>query len=352
MWPRTLKRLKISFDEENHGNLVRKLIGQLSNLICLKICVDHDRGPSPDGSIWEELIRSSLLLLVKFQFYFIFNLSPYINTTIDSFSTPFYLRERCWFIRCDTNTRTGSACLYSLPFLFDRFAIHTYSFNNSRTTLLTDSHSNKTTYRNIKTLTFNYACPKPHVAFRSTRIEELILNVAFVPNIWLPILTQIHHLSIGSHVRMTSSSLVHLLENSTKLYHLTIEIVNLETLTGGWNDLAVCHLLSNKIRRLDLDPKKNSSSMSRTNIKPDELTYVVRIFGSNCEHLTIYLETYEILESFILPSMKKLRSLTVSGVFNRCGRTFVMNSIEQWSLSNKHSAIAIWNGLQIWFDSP
>jgi hypothetical protein len=353
IWPRSLKQLKVVFDEKEHGNFVRKLIYQLSNLIYLKICVKNDFSPSPDGRIWEELIRSSLLFLEKFQFYFIFKLPADIDAVIASFSSPFYLYERSWFIRCDTSVQTTSACLYSLPFVFEYFAIQTYSFDTSVTTLLTDNNRNKNMYTNVKTLIFNYACSKPHSTLKPDHINRFILNASFLPDTWLSILTQLRHLSIGSKVIMSSNSFIRLLENTTKLYYLTIEINNLISLINEWNNLVVCNLLSNKIRRLDLDPKRNLLSKSKNFIKSKDLQNVVRIFGINCEHLTIYLESHHIIETFILPYMKNLCSLNVSGIFDRFGRTFVMNSVEQWGISgNKSNCItANWHGFQIWFDN-
>jgi hypothetical protein len=353
IWPRSLKQLKVVFDEKEHGNFIRKLIFQLSNLICLKICVKNDFSPSPDGQIWEELIRSSLLSLEKFQFYFIFKLPADIDAVIASFSSPFYLYERSWFMRCDTSVQTTSGCLYSLPFVFEYFAIQTYSFDTSVTTLLTDNNRNKNMYTNVKTLIFNYTCSEPHPTLKPDHIDRFILNASFLPDTWLPILTQLRHLSIGSKVIMSSNSFIRLLENTTKLYHLAIEIDNLISLTDEWNNLVACNLLSNKIRRLDLDPKRNVLSKSKHFIKSKDLQNIVLIFGIHCEHLTIYLESHHIIETFILPYMKNLCSLNVSGIFDRFGRTFVMNSVEQWRISgnNSNCITANWHGFQIWFDN-
>lgn len=353
IWPQTLKQLKINFDEKEHGQFIRQLIRPLSNLICLKICIENWYGPSPDGQIWEELIRSSLLSLEKFQFYFIFKLPANIDAVIASFSTPFYLYEKSWFIRYDASIQTTSACLYSLPFVFECFAIQTCSFDTSITTQLTDNNQNKNMYKNIKTLIFNYTCSEPHSTLRPDNIDKLIINTSFLPNTWLPILTQLRHLSIACKVIMTSNDFIRLLENTTKLYHLTIEIDDLIELTDNWSNLVACNLLSNKIRRLDLDPQRNLFAKSRNYIKSKDLENIVRIFGINCEHLTIYLQSHHIIKNFILPSMKNLYSLNVSGIFDRFGRTFVMNSVEQWEISGHNSdcIIANWYGFQIWFDN-
>ncbi len=359
LWPRTLKQLKISLNRNGCEELIHKLIPihklirPLSNLICLKIDVSYNYHASPDGEIWEELIRSSLLSLKKFQFYFFFRLSAGINidAVIASFSTPFYLHEKRWFIRCDINVKTSSACLYSLPFVFEHFSIETDSFDTSITTLLNDNNSNKNMYKNIRTLIFNNPCSEPHLTLRPDHIDGLVFNTYFLPDTWLPMLTRLRHLSIGSIVTMGTNSLIDLLIHTTQLYHLTIEIDNLLALTDDWNNSVLCNLFSNKIRRLDLVSRTSLFPNSRNCIKPKNLQNIVRIFGMNCEHLTICLESHHMVETFILPYMKKLRSLNVSGVFDRVGRTFVMNSVEQWQISGDTSTSisADQDSFQIWF---
>jgi hypothetical protein len=314
--------------------------------------VSYKYHASPNGERWEELIRSSLLSLKKFQFYFVFRVSAVINidAAIASFSIPFYLHEKRWFIRCDTNVKTVSACLYSLPFVFEHFSIETYSFDTSITTLLNDNNSNKNMYKNIRTLIFNNPCSEPHLTLRPDHIDGLVFNTYFLPDTWLPMLTRLRHLLIGSKVTMGTDSLIHLLIHTTQLYHLTIEIDNLLALTDDWNNSVLCNLFSNKIRRLDL-VSRSLFSNSRNCIKPKNLQTIVQIFGMNCEHLTICLESHRMVETFILPYMKKLRSLNVSGTFDRVSRTFVMNSVEQWQISGDTSTFisADQDSFQIWF---
>ena len=346
IFPETLKQLKISFAEQQHGTLVRESIRRLSNLISLKICAGHDSSLSVNGQIWEDLIRFSLPFLEKFHFYFLFKLPADIDIIIASFSTPFYLYEKRWFIRCDSGIQTTSACLYSLPFVFEHFAVQTYSFDTSVTTLLIDQNSSRNMYKNITTLTVNNSCVEPHPTLRPQHVDRLILNASHLPNTWLSILTKLRHLSLGFEAKMTSNNFTDLLANAPNLYHLTISIDHLVTLTNDWNDVTVCELLSKKIRSLNLDPMRNSFRKSVNNIKPRELQHIARMFGVNCEHLTICLESHHIIETFILSYMKNLRSFNVSGAFDQFGRTFVMNSVEQWKLSSY--VTANWHSFQIW----
>jgi hypothetical protein len=350
--PRTLKRLKINFDEVIYGTFVRRSIRQLSNLICLKICVNNGINTSPDGEIWEELIRSSLLSLKRFQFYFTFKLNDNINQIMASFSTPFYLSEKRWFIRCDWSSPTTTACLYSFPFAFKHFEIHTHFFGTGITTLL-DNNANKNMYKNVKTLKFNYIGSEPHSAFRPDNINELFLDGTHLPHTWLPILTQLRHLSLGSKVSMPSNSFVCLLENATKLYYLTIFVDTLIELTEAWSNLIVCKLLSNKIRRLHLYSAMSPNFRTLNSIKPRDLQNMVRIFGTNCECLTLHAQSHHLIEDTILPYMKKLRSLHVFGAFHQFSRTFVMNSVEQWQISGKYPNYvnADWNSFHISFDN-
>jgi hypothetical protein len=350
-WPRTLKRLKIDFDEKTHGIFLRKLIHQLSNLVSLKIYVANGLDTFPYGLIWEALIILSLLSLEKFQFYFTFNLPADVDRIIASFSTPFYLYKKRCFIRCDINTPATSACLYSLPFAFEHFSVHTHSFDKSITTLLNNNNNaNKNMYKNVKTLTFNCICSKPHSTLRPDNINELIVNLSYLGHAWLPMLTQLRHLSLAPEDTMLSGRFICLLENAPKLYHLTIDLDLLMGLTVNWSNPTMCKLLSDKIRRLDLGP---TDVRLQNYIVTKDFQNLVRIFGINCESLTLNVESHRIIETYILPYMKKLRSLNVSGIFKGLIRGFVMNSVEQWQISGKYPAYvsADWNGAQIWFDN-
>jgi hypothetical protein len=100
--PITLEQLKISYKMNETESNLQNSFRQLSKLTKLAL---YGKGSSwPNGKIWEKLIQSSLPLLGSFQFcfrFFCFNrMIDDINPAMASFSTPFYLTEKCWFIRC------------------------------------------------------------------------------------------------------------------------------------------------------------------------------------------------------------------------------------------------------------
>ena len=333
------------------GYFCAKLIHQLSDLVSLKICVANGLNTFPYGLIWKEFITSSLLSLKKFQFYFTFKLPADVDRIIASFSTPFYLYKKRRFIRCDICTLSTSACLYSLPFAFEHFSVHTHSFDKSITIPVNNNNNaNENMYKNVKTLTFNYTCLIPYSTLRPNNINELIVNVSYLSNAWVPMLTQLRHLSLGPKGKMSSDHFICLLENAPKLYHLTIHLDSLIGLTVNWRNSTVCKLLSDKIRRLDLGP---TNVILQNYIVTKDLQNLVRIFGINCESLTLNAESHLLIETYILPYMKKLHSLNVSGIFKGWIRSFAMDSVERWQISGKYPAYvnADCDGVQVWFDN-
>ncbi|CAF3596074.1 unnamed protein product [Rotaria sp. Silwood1] len=147
IWPLTLKRLKISFLKDEDVILMQGSLANLSKLITLEICQKERGRLLPNGQVWENLICSSLPLLQNFKFYFQFEVFPYstnqVKQIVTSFSTPFYKREKNWFIRCDMSREYPyPAVLYSLPFPFDQFTILTNSFDESISTFFHDTRNN------------------------------------------------------------------------------------------------------------------------------------------------------------------------------------------------------------------
>ena len=102
-WPQQLSQLKLSYDGPMFGNEVRSTLRQLSRLISLAICNTNSQASEMTGQVWEELIRSSMPVLRIFQFYFVYeNRSPLLASSqeiLESFSTPFYLFEKCWYVQ-------------------------------------------------------------------------------------------------------------------------------------------------------------------------------------------------------------------------------------------------------------
>ncbi|CAM2701464.1 unnamed protein product [Rotaria socialis] len=313
--PRTLKHFKIFYSEREDGDDLRKLLKQLPQLTRLTL---YDRGkvsPIPDGRTWEELIVSSLPLLKTFQFFFPFcqyrYLSSDINQILASFSTPFYLSEKHWFIRydrssCDSNTGT----VYSLPFAFSSMAINIHSFDMSATTLpFNDSDKIETHYYSkINTIVLHEKCKEPHTEIFSSNIVHLILKVN-LPS-WIDLLTNLRCLHVGWNVHMTPTECSHLLQNASNLRSLKISIFSLKIVTDKFSNETVCNELARKIESLTIS--NFVDGYSRRSVSVRVLTSLVRIFSMNCQHLTIALMSHPNTVYPILRRMKNLRSLHIT----------------------------------------
>lgn len=316
VFPGTLKRLKIFYEESRDGDSLRNLIRQLSQLTILALYDNARYSPLPNGQIWEELIISSLPLLNRFQFYFPFESYRHntndLNRTIESFSTPFYLIEKHWFIRCDRNPNSlFLGAIYSLPFAFSNLSIHTCSFEASLSTLPTmDLNETKSDfYRKVKTLIFHKECKTPHLGFLNNNIEHLILMVN-LPISWIYLLTKLRQITIGSYVEMTSFDFENLLRYSSNLQSLTISSDKLKKFTDKFTNQFICKQLSDKIRSLTISyqyfdlPKLDTVSVR-------SLSSIARIFSTKLEHLSLALIAQPKTVCPILRRMRALRSLHV-----------------------------------------
>lgn len=105
-------------------------LSQLSKLTYLRIASYDNTTESLlfDGSRWEILIGKKLSLLSDFEFCFSFNAidntgSPTVASLIAPFQMPFWVRVKCWPVRCDrVRSRRGSRLyLYSIPFFQENF---------------------------------------------------------------------------------------------------------------------------------------------------------------------------------------------------------------------------------------
>jgi hypothetical protein len=274
--------------------------------------------PPPDGQRWEKLIVSSLPLLENFQFCFKFwkDCGPMgdINRIISTFSTPFYLEEKRWFVRCDAHCQQFSAAvLYSLPFAFERFEIITHSFNESISTLTPCSTNdfNKNIYRNVKTLIADVKCEKLHQGLMGRNVKHLILKFSGIPTDWLFTMTYVRQLSFGSQIEMSPKDFARLLKNLPCLNSLIAPYNTLKILTNYWKNKIVCEQLSQKIRSLNVCLDEYLPFKVQDYVKVDELLPIVRVFGKRCQHLTVTVYSRNIVAGLILRSMRRLRSLKV-----------------------------------------
>lgn len=91
------------------------------SLIYLKIICSPDPFDTiADGSRWEEFIRTNLLSLQKFEFFFTNIYNVYydlrdVQRLISRFQTSFWLEEKHWFVTCDYINYLNQVMLYTIP---------------------------------------------------------------------------------------------------------------------------------------------------------------------------------------------------------------------------------------------
>jgi len=312
IWPLKLKYLKINFRINRDYNFILRSLDCLSSLISLELYQKQRDYFIPNGQLWENLIRSSLPLLKIFKFYFQFERHPFtaihFQQLIASFSTPFYVNERKWFIqgnRYDTNR----GIIFSIPFFIKRFTTSRNSISESISTFPknfnNDFHMNK--YANVETLEIDHTDAEPDENFNQSKIINLIINVDFDFVNWLSILTKLRHLEITPNVKISSNNFRRLLKTTSHLCSLSIEKTLLRTLTEDWSNVFICNYLSEKISILNLY-YINYQSCS---VSQNELRQIVRIFGSKCQHLSLSVRSPNDTITLILQNMSQLHSLHV-----------------------------------------
>ncbi|CAF0944813.1 unnamed protein product [Adineta steineri] len=323
VFPKTLIRFKMYYNEYSDRIDFRKLLRQMPNLTALALFDKSVQKILPDGKYWEELIKSSLPLLKTFQFYFPYNeYSAWWddwNAMIESFSTPFYLLEKRWFVRCDRDLEyfyQGS--LYSLPFAFPELLINTSSYKTSISTL-PDSDVNEIKsnyYTKINTLIVNKALAEPPIYLLPSNIIRLTLN-ATLSKSWLYLLKELRYLYIEYRADMSSDDFAQLLEHTPNLESLVISTEKLKKFTDDFQRQIVCQYLSERIKSLtitDSDYNYNRSNLGHVSI--DALSSLTRIFSSKCEHLSLALKANPNTARPILRRMRQLRSLHIQWPHN------------------------------------
>jgi hypothetical protein len=308
--------LKIFYEDQRDGDTIRNLLPKMTQLNVLALYNSANNSSLPNGQIWEKLIVSSLPLLTTFQFYFPFDSFRHtlddFNQTIRSFSTPFYLFEKHWFIRCDRNSNNiATGALYSLPYAFSKMLINTFSFDESLSTLpVSDFNETKNYYyTKIKTLLFNQKCKEPHIGFCASNIHQLILAIN-LPTNWLHLLIKVRHISIGSYIEMSSIDFETLLRHSPNLQSLSISSEKLKKLTDGYKNPIICQKLSQQIQSLSISHHyMDLPNLGIVSVRA--LNSLVRIFSAKCQHLSLAVIAQPNTVQPILRRMKQLRSLHI-----------------------------------------
>lgn len=84
------------------------------------ICAGENVGTLFDGHYWEEFIQTKLCQLKQFQFFFNNRFSrtdnwAYLDDLITPFRTPFWLKEKHWFGKCNFVLNKSMLWLYTTP---------------------------------------------------------------------------------------------------------------------------------------------------------------------------------------------------------------------------------------------
>ncbi len=255
------------------------------------------------------MIRSSLPLLKIFKFYFQFERHPFtaihLKELIASFSTPFYVEEKKWFVQGDRYD-TNRGILFSIPYTIKRFTTSRNSIGESISTF-PKNLNNTNKYANVETLEINHTDAEPDEDFNQTKIINLIVNVDFDFINWLSVLTSLRHLDIPSNVKISSNNFRRLLNTTSHLCSLSIEKTLLRTLTEDWSHGFICNYLSEKISILKLHHIHHQSC----SLSQNEVRQIIRIFGSKCQHLSLSIQSPNETIGLILQNMSQLHSLHV-----------------------------------------
>lgn len=321
VWPPTLKRLKIIFTTSEDLTLIEQSFVCLSQLIILEMYQSEQPISffNIEGYTWERLIRSLFPLLQQFRFYFLVYFA-YIPHIIQSFSTPFYLTEKKWFIRCDVSSQKSPynrfvratrhyGALYSLPLTFPISFIYRDRIDKSISTLPEDFNNDSYTnmYTNMKTLILCDDMRELDENFDQIRIINLFINGYMDSLNWKHMLLKLQHLSLSKDIKISSETFESLLNNTPELYSLEVDISFLDISTNNWTNITICNQLSNKIRHL----KFHSATNIFQCFGKSRLCNIFSIFAGKCTYLSLSIQSKLDLVAMILKRMKHLHSLHI-----------------------------------------
>ncbi|CAF4956639.1 unnamed protein product [Rotaria sp. Silwood1] len=315
--PKTLQQLQLIYNETRDGENLRISLCEMTQLIKLALYDQGYYSPLPNGRKWEELIKSSLSLLKTFQFCFHFvrypNESYDVNQAMASFSTFFYLEEKRWFVRCDSNyLHSAEGVIYTLPFAFSQIRLDIKSYDMSISTLVTNNTDRRKydSYHRIQTLLLSTKCEMPQQGFLISNIVRLILKND-LPRSWYSLLKNVRHLEFQQHVCMSTNDFADFLEYAGQLQSLTLLTPALIQLTGSFKNKAVCDQLSKRIQSLTISDCFSDTSCCQSLIYPELLSYIVNIFCNICKHLSLNIVSFPKTTLPVFRNMQQLRSLHI-----------------------------------------
>lgn len=260
-----------------------------------------------DGRIWEHLIRSCFPLLKHFRFYFQYSMTN-VKEIIESFSTPFYLLEKKWFIRCDfsylmSQDRKGSpdgydhkGVCYSLPLTFQPTFIYEDRYYRSISTSTDD----------LLIIQWKTLILRDNINEHFKQIQTINLRIDAPINRTFPLI-KFQHLSLSKNANLSSNIFESLLMNSSDFYSLEIDNNFLDILTEHWTHRSICNQLSNKIRHLKFHSATNPSQC----FSKSRLIDILPVFASKCSYLSLSIQSKIELVALILKRMKQLDNLHI-----------------------------------------
>ncbi|CAF1562379.1 unnamed protein product, partial [Adineta ricciae] len=324
-WPLSLKRLQVIFTRHEDLRMLQSSFVHLSQLAVLEIYQNAQIPVSAShtiGEVWQQLISSCFPLLREFRFYFYLRLTSTLKSITQSFSTPFYLFERRWFVRCEKfseySTYTSSMdynayiSLYSLPLLFQPSItmINGFCVTSISSTLPKDLNNDllyPNQFSNTKNLVLARNPTYLDENFRRNNLTRLTVRDSFASREWMQVLTKLRQLSLTEKAQMSSDSFHYLLDHAPELDTLVIDCNFLQILTDSWTHTGICDHLSKKIRHL----KFHSANNARQCFNKHKLSGMLPVFASKCEHLSLSIQSKLDLVILTLKRMKRLHSLHV-----------------------------------------
>lgn len=85
-------------------------------------------------------------------------------------------------------------------------------------------------------------------------------------------------------------------------------MIDLQILTNNFTDISICQHLSDRIRSVKISPKHEAE---KEYLEGNELDWIIRIFGANCQNLSANLHSPIDTIVLLLRDMQQLHSLHV-----------------------------------------
>ncbi|CAF0839501.1 unnamed protein product [Adineta steineri] len=268
-----------------------------------------------DGSEWKKLIIENLPNIKTFRLRMFFELSSVrnrekeIDTLLNSFRTPFWIRKHRWFVQCDWTLSKSQkhAVLYTLPYSFNHFLYD--NLCRSKSTCINNQY--QSSYDRVSNLQYleyesNSIINKlnSHCSIQCPNIQHLELRLPYNDKFFwsfVPTLNQLYSLDIMLNNNFAYYQLQALLDQAPCLYSLTFRC--LKNIS-----MALFRLRSKSIRRLDFI---STSTLQCGHFKKFECDALAEsLIGRYCNVLLIKVQNRMNIPHLI-KTMLHLRSMVV-----------------------------------------